>query len=113
MKEGLFSAKRREYRISLSHQFWTRLGSCRDTAVFLIIHETGQNYNAADTSGTRLPHGPLAPSVDIQILGPIRLLVIQQANNMQIKVNNFSKDVLSVKRLGSYYTQCQYADLPP
>lgn len=85
MKEGLFSAKRREYRINLSHQFWTRRGSGRDTAVFLIIHETGKNYNAPDTSGTRLPRGPLAPSMDIQIIGPIRLLVIQQADNMQGK----------------------------
>lgn len=85
MKEGLFSAKRREYRINLSHQFWTRLGSCRDTAVFLIIHEIGQNYNAADTSGTRLPNAPLAPLMDIQILGSIRLIVIQQADNMQGK----------------------------
>jgi len=84
MKEGLFSAKRREYRINLSHQFWTRLGSGRDTDVLLIIHETGKNYNAADRSGTRLPHGPLAPSMDIQILGPIRLL-IQQADIMQGK----------------------------
>lgn len=47
MKEGLFSAKRREYRINLSHQFWTRLGSGRDTAVFLITHEIVKNYKAA------------------------------------------------------------------
>jgi len=51
----------------------------------LIIHETGKNYNAADRSGTLLPHGPLAPSMDIQILGPIRLLIIQQADIMQGK----------------------------
>lgn len=71
MKEGLFSAKRREYRINLSHQFWIRLGSGRDTAVFLITHETVKIYNAVDTPGTRLPHGPLAPSMGIQNLGLI------------------------------------------
>lgn len=71
MKEGIFSAKRTEYRINLSHRFWTRLGSGRDTAVFLITHEIVKNYKAADTPGTRLPHGPLAPSMGIQNFGLI------------------------------------------
>lgn len=84
IKESLFLAKCREYRINLSHQFWTRLGSGRDTAVFLIIHETVKNYNAADTPDTCLPHEPLGPSVGIQ---NFRLIVMQQADNMLGNVN--------------------------
>lgn len=63
-RRSFFLAKHRVQNQSLP----SVLGSGRDTAVFLIIHETVKNYNAADAPDTHLPHEPLEPLVGIQNL---------------------------------------------